>query len=159
MNKTGINKVSSAKEGITKVKPLIRRSALARKLLIKGESVRLFEEMRARILSETVPQTEIEHILVEKIISATWRLQRAMEVEKNLLNQQNAIADEEKFGSAWDDTPVRKRIRNIKKVRVHGAEVQHIIQYQIELEKGLQKAIGRLRDEQALRKLPIHKHD
>jgi hypothetical protein len=37
--------------------------------------------------------------------------------------------------------------------------VQHIIQYQIELEKGLQKALGRLREEQVLRKTPIPKHD
>ena len=85
-----------------------------------------------------------------KIISTTWRLQRAMEVEKNLLNEQNAIKDEERYDSF--DEHGRQRVRNIKKVRVHTTEVQHVIQYQIELEKGLQKAIGRLRDEQALRK-------
>lgn len=152
-----IAKDKNAKRFLVPLKKSLKKSDLAKKLLIKGENLRQFEELRAKILSETVPLTQIENILVEKIISATWRLQRAMEVERNLLNEQNAIRDEERYTSF--DEHGRQRIRNIKKVRVHSPEVQHVIQYQIELEKALQKSLSRLREEQALRKKPIPKND
>jgi len=154
---SGIRKDKRANDALASSTHPLKKSALAKKLLIKGENLREFEDLRASLLREMVPQTQIEQILAEKIISATWRLQRAMEVERNLLNEQNAIKEEERYGMF--DEHGRKRIRNIKKVRVHSVEVQHIIQYQIELEKGLQKALGRLREEQALRKTPIPKHD
>lgn len=129
----------------------LKRSHLAKKLLIKGENLREFEELRAKILAETLIQTEIENTLCEKIISAIWKSRRAREVEKNLLNELNEISEDESLGGSWDSQS-RKRVRNIKKVRFNSPEIQHIIQYQLELEKGLQKAIARLREEQALRK-------
>jgi hypothetical protein len=153
------NSVRTVKEvqgSVTLLKQPLRRSLLAKRLLIKGENMRQFEEMRLKILSEIEPHTEIENILCEKIISALWKIQRAMEIEKNLLNMQNKIRDEEMYDFAYDSTS-RKRIRNIKKIRISNEEVQQVIQYQLELEKGMQKAFERLREEQLLR-IKQHKH-
>lgn len=153
-NNNPIRKVKKPQEEIVLLKPPLRRSLLAKRLLIKGENLKQFEEMRLKMLTETQPHTEIENILCEKIISAVWKLQRAMEIEKNLLNQQNMIGDDEIYGS-WDK-PSRKRIRNIKKIRVSNEEIQQIFQYQIELEKGMQKAFERLREEQLLRRKQLN---
>lgn len=145
-----IRKVKEIQGGATHLKQPIRRSLLAKRLLIKGENWKLFEEVRLKTLKDLMPQTEIENILCEKIISANWKLQRAMEIEKNLLNLQNKIKEEEMYDFSFSDT-ARKRIRNIKKIRINNEEIQQIIQYQFELEKGLQKALERLREEQLLR--------
>ena len=137
----------------------IRISSLSKKLLVKGENRREFEELRGNILKEMLPVRKIEDILCEKIISAEWRMKRAMVMERNLLNAQNEISEEERDNDSYN-SPTRKRVRNIKRVRVNDQEIQYIIQYQIDLEKGLQKALDRLRDEQALRaKTPLPKND
>lgn len=155
-NNKRIREVKNPQEGIAILKQPLRRSLLAKRLLIKGESWKQFEEMRLKTLKDLMPQTEIENILCEKIISAIWKLQRAMEIEKNLLNQQNRIRDDEFYDDSYDSDS-RKRIRNIKKIRISNEEVQQIIQYQIELEKGMQKGFERLREEQLLR-TKQHKH-
>ena len=150
-NNKQIRDSKTLEENITPFNSPLRRSPLARKLLIKGENLRQFEEMRANILKENPSRTEIEKVLCEKIISAAWKLRRAMELERNLLNAQNKIDERELYDSELGSTS-RKRIRNIRKVRISSSEIQQVIQYQLELEKGMQKAIERLREEQALRK-------
>ncbi len=125
-----------------------KSSTLTKKLLIRGENSKQFEVFRAKILGEILTQTEIENILCEKFISSAWKLQRAMEIEKNLLDQQNTVKDFDDPDS-WGTK--RKRIRNIKKIRLYNEEVQHIIQYQLDLEKLMHKSLERLRNEQALR--------
>lgn len=143
-NKTNLRYFKKRLETLGTLKPPLRRSSLSQKLLIKGENWREFEEMRAEVLAEIGPQTKIESILCEKIISATWKMRRAMIIERNLLNQENEITFEELHPDPWGPRP-RKRVRNIDRVQMQSPEVQNIIQYQINLEKGLQKALERIR--------------
>ncbi len=131
-------------ESIRKDKGSIKQSPLARKLLLKGENKREFEKMMANILSDILPKTEIEKILCEKIISTAWKMKRAMVVERNLLNKENEISMEERRGDEWGVSP-RQRIRNINKVRMQSPEVLKVIQYQINLDKTLQKTLERIR--------------
>lgn len=130
----------------------LRVSSLARKLLIRGENRREFEEFRENIHAELVPKTKVENILCEKFIASAWKLRRAMVVEKTLLDRQNSITDEEKYGFGDElGYGTRRRIRNIKKVDLGTENVRHLIHYQLELEKAMQKALERLREEQRLR--------
>ncbi len=143
-NRTNLRYVKKHLSTLVTFKEPLRRSSLSRKLLIKGENWREFEQMRAEVLAEIGPQTKIENILCEKIISATWKMRRAMIIERNLLNQENEITFEELHPDPWGPRP-RKRVRNIDRVQMQSPEVQNIIQYQINLEKGLQKALERIR--------------
>lgn len=146
-NKNGIVRDKDDERRFTAVRLPVRCSVLAKKLVIKGENRKEFEELRAKMLEEMLPNTEMEKILFERIISAAWKLRRVAEIEKNLLNSQNAITDQERYMSSQP----RERVRNIEKVRLNGAEVQYLVQYQLDLEKSLQKALERFRAEQALR--------
>lgn len=143
-NRKNLRYVRKRLETLATFKEPLRRSSLSRKLLIKGESWREFEQMRTEVLTEVGPQTKIEDILCENIISATWKLRRARVIERNLLNKENEITFEERHPQPWDPKP-RKRIRNIDRVEMQSPEVQNIIQYQINLEKGIQKALERIR--------------
>jgi len=143
-NKNDFNSVKKRLETLVKPKDDLKRSVLSQKVVIKGENWREFEQMRMEVLAEIGPQTKIESILCEKIISATWKMRRAMIIERNLLNQENEITFEELHPDPWGPRP-RKRVRNIDRVQMQSPEVQNIIQYQINLEKGLQKALERIR--------------
>lgn len=131
-------------------KKRIKPSELAKKVLLKGENLREFEELRTQVLTDLGPQSKIEDILCEKIIFTQWKIRRASEVEKNLLNNENEITFEEKHPDPWSP-PGRKRICNIDRVQMQTPEIQNIINYQLELEKLLQKLLSRLRAEQRLR--------
>lgn len=131
-------------------KQRLKPSPLAKKVLLKGENLREFEELRAEVLADMGPQSKMENILCEKIIFTLWRLRRAAVVERNLLNKENEITFEERHPNSWDP-PQRKRICNIDRVHMQTDEVKNVMQYQIELEKILQKLLSRLRSEQRLR--------
>jgi hypothetical protein len=149
-NKKRYRYVKKEQPNTAPVKKQIKPSDLAKKVLLKGENLREFEELRAQVLEDLGPQSEIENILCEKIIFTQWKIRRAGEVERNLLNEENEITFEEKHPNSWDP-PGRKRITNIDKVRMQSPEVQNIVNYQIEMEKVLQKLLSRLRSEQRLR--------
>jgi hypothetical protein len=143
-NNNNLRYVKKRLGALTAPKHDLRPSPLSRKIVIKGESWREFEKMRAEVLTEIGPQTKIEDMLCEIIISSTWKVRRARVIERNLLNKENEITFEEKHPSPWDPKP-RERIRNIDRVHMQTPEVQNIIKYQIDLEKGLQKALERIR--------------
>lgn len=139
------NKYSSVSE----LKGPLRKSELAKTLLIKGENLNDFEIFRSKLLTEMVPQTETENILCEKFISSAWKHRRSLEVEKHMLNKQNEIKDFD-----YDEASLgkeRKRIRNIKKVRYDSEEMKYLLQYQLELEKLMYRCLSRFRYEQSLR--------
>jgi hypothetical protein len=159
INKKQLIKDNETQEKIKGHNSHLRSSFLAKKLLIKGENAKEFEKFQAKLLEEMLIVTEIEYILAEKFISSAWKLKRATEIERNLLNEQNEITDEDRFGGGWNSKR-RQRVRNIKRVRLYKQEIQHIIQHQIELEKSMHKALEQLRAEQALRvKNSINKND
>ncbi len=136
-------------------KPPIKLSPLAKKLIISGENRREFELFRENILKELLPQTKIEDFLAEKFISAGWRSQRAQVVEKNLLNAQNVFTEEERMNfGGFDGLPLRRRIRNIKRIDLASEDVRYIAEHQIALHKVMNKTLERLRAEQQLRKPP-----
>lgn len=134
---------------VSELKGPLRKSELAKTLLIKGENLKEFETFRAKLLAEMVPQTGVENILCEKFISSAWKHRRSLEVEKHMLNKQNEIKEydyeEVTFGKE------RKRIRNIRKVRYSSEEMKHLLQYQLELEKLMYRCLSRFRHEQSLR--------
>ena len=150
-NNIGISEIKAKYAEITGRKPPVRKSPLAKTLLISGENTREFEDFRASMLKELFPLTKIETFLAEKFISCGWRLQRATIVEKHLLNRQNAITEEERYAPTYDGEPPRKRIRNIKRIDLTKTDAQYLAQQQIDLQKVMNKTLERLREEQRLR--------
>jgi hypothetical protein len=148
-----VDEISASEHKITRSRQRIKRSPLAKALLAKGENLKEFEFLRENILKEAYPQTKIENILCEKIITTLWEAERAAEVEKNMFNEQNEITENEQLGiNDFLGPQPRKRIRNIKRVRLHTQEIQQVINYRLELEKLALKLFERLRQEQGLKK-------
>lgn len=149
-NRIELNKLS--KEEIRGSKIKISSSLLAKKVLIKGENKRKFEELRTKILGEVLPITEIEKILCDKFISAVLKHDRAIEIERNMLNKQNQpIQDEEDPFLLDPFSKSKKRIRNINKVFLNTPDIQKILKYQVSLEKNMLKILERIREEQRIR--------
>src|ERR1700682_3288053 len=61
-----------------------RHGLLARELLIKGESKEDFAIFAGRVRERLAPDGELEIFVVTRVISAAWRLRRAVAVEAAL---------------------------------------------------------------------------
>jgi len=159
------NKELEAKIGANKSK--IRLGYLGKSLLVRGENKRRFEELMAKVLKEIEPITEIEKVLCDKFIFSAWRHQRIVEIERNILSSRN-VPDIKKLTQEEEDAEIidrqfdldpikrravlKRRVRNIKKLRLNDSEIQSLLKHEIAIQKNMLKILERIREEQKLRK-------
>jgi hypothetical protein len=60
----------------------VSHGLFCREVLIRGEDASSLSALSARLTTELQPQGEMETILVERIVSSTWRLRRALRAER-----------------------------------------------------------------------------
>lgn len=72
--KTEEGKVISSKNAM-------KHGLLSREVLLEGEDAKTLQELRQSVISDFDPQGEMEHFLVDSLISDMWRLRRAIAVE------------------------------------------------------------------------------
>jgi hypothetical protein len=66
----------------------VSHGLLTNEVLLAGEDGALLKSLTDRYMAEFQPETEIEVLLVERIVSCIWRLRRVLRVEKNYVNAQ-----------------------------------------------------------------------
>jgi len=95
-------------------------------LVLKGESQELFEEMRNRLLVELSPQTLLELMICDRIITAQWKLRRLNTVElmTHDINAQSMVmksiydSDEAQIRKQEDEAEVAEEEMDEKLTRV-----------------------------------------
>jgi hypothetical protein len=55
----------------------------SKSVLVPGENSRKMDEFRESFMSELRPEGELETILVDRIVSSSWRLNRLLKTERN----------------------------------------------------------------------------
>jgi hypothetical protein len=60
----------------------VSHGLFCREVLIRGEDASSLSTLSARLTADLKPLGEMETILVERIVSSTWRLRRALRAEK-----------------------------------------------------------------------------
>ena len=124
---------------------------VAKTTLVRGENHVKFRKIAHRIAKELAPTTQIEQLLCKKFISLSWRHDRALAVERQLLSMQNSpMPDDNYVDFAVGLTPPKqRRIRNIKKLRFDTNAIESVQRQIIAQEKAMQKALEQYRNEQA----------
>jgi len=141
------------KSSYDSLNPLI----LAKQILIKGENKREFIDFVEQLRVSLHINTSVEQEIFKKYIFSSWRLRRAREMERNLLNSQQVFEDEKKVigeDPVWEKpifeyTPSKRRIRDISKLYIN-EEIEKVMTLQDKLEKQTTKILRQLREEQHL---------
>ena len=63
----------------------IKHGLLSKEVLLESESEEELVAFGKRVRSTLVPEGEIEHILVDRVVANGWRLKRMMQVEREML--------------------------------------------------------------------------
>ena len=66
----------------------VTHGLLTKEALLAGEDGSLLTSLTEGYMAELKPETEMEVLLVERIVSSIWRLRRVLRVEKNYINNQ-----------------------------------------------------------------------
>jgi len=121
----------------------LKHGLLSKETLIEGEDKRALEELGRRLRLELAPQGELENIFVDRIVSSTWRIKRAIRVERNYIE---AEYEDCKF----DDFSGVKRQDNKAWNLVVARELGNsnawlnLIRYETTIEKQIYKALHEL---------------
>lgn len=144
MDNHKIKSNNTSEEELAEIKGNLDPRLLAKQVLIRGESRKEFYDLVAQVCSETLIKTKTQEELLKKYIFSAWKLRRLRELERHTINQQQSFTDEEEL---FDDK--KRRIRNLKRVEIT-SEVLQLNNQQEKLEKQMDKALRRLREEQKI---------
>ena len=79
----------------------IKHGILCQEVLLEGEDENSLIELGKKMRAELKPETELELLLVDRIISSTWRLKRALRGEREMIKHDidDLYISEKNFGS------------------------------------------------------------
>jgi hypothetical protein len=135
-------------------KAAVRHNALKHGLL--AEDVLLFEEDRdelrqlgERLIAELRPEGELEHMQVEQIVTARWRLRRLRRVEAGIFDVELTRAASGTFAPTHSETTMlgMSFIRDAKGANA----LSKLSRYEIPIERSLYRALHELQRLQAAR--------
>lgn len=122
----------------------IKHGILCQDILLDGEDEQSLIELGKRMRSELKPETEIELLLVDRIVANIWRLKRALKGEKEMIkaNMDDAFSFSPKndFGTSM--------VRDF----ANGETYNKFTRYETSIERGIYKALHELQRLQSMRR-------
>lgn len=126
----------------------LKHGLLSKEVLLKREDEKSLTELGQKLRNEIKPQTEIEVILVDRIIANVWRLRRLLEVEKNTMEWQKQYGVEESiFG---DISKEEKRLKGMRGM-IANDDMEKLIRYETTIERSIYKTLHELQRIQSAR--------
>ena len=123
----------------------LKHGILSNEIILKNESKRTFNEHAENLKLTLQPANPIEMFLVDKIITDTWRLKRAMKIETEMM--QNGIDRELSSGFDLEET------KNLgKAISGNLDSYGKLTRYVTTIERGIYRALHELQRLQAQRR-------
>lgn len=150
-NRKNAQKSTGPKDTVVTRLNAMKHGILSRDILIKGENKKNLEKLGKKLRIELAPQGELENILVDRIVSSTWRLKRVIRVERNYIQS-------EYDDCKWDDWNKKERLENEAWNLVVTRELGNsntwfnLLRYETAIEKQVYKALHELIRIQSARK-------
>lgn len=115
----------------------LKHGLLSGEVLLEGEDEKSLIELGKKLRMDLKPETELELLLVDRIIANTWRLRRALRGEKEMI--EHDMESEASFGAALS--------YNFANYDSYGK----FTRYETSLERGIYKALHELQRIQSAR--------
>lgn len=123
----------------------LKHGLLSEKVLLSDENEAELVSLGKRLRQELVPDSELELILVDRITANTWRLRRAMQVEREMMEEDRINL----FGGSDKKKSLGEALSgDFSNHDTYGK----FIRYEASLERGIYKALHELQRVQAARK-------
>jgi len=119
----------------------LKHGILSQEVLLEGEDEMSLIELGKKLRAELKPETELELLLVDRIVANTWRLKRALRGEKEMIEHDidDVFGSDKNFGAALSS--------DFENYDSYGK----FTRYETSLERGIYKALHELQRIQAAR--------
>lgn len=126
----------------------LKHGLLSQEVIIQGEDKNRLCELADGLRETLEPKGEVESILVDRIISNTWRLKRCLKIEKNLMEFDK---NDDVMKISLITSEGQKERENILNM-ISSHLVERILRYETAIERGIFKSLHELQRLQAIRK-------
>jgi hypothetical protein len=110
-----------------------KHGLLSRQVVLPDENEKEFDEFRARLIEDLFPIGELEAVLAERIVFASWRLRRVVRLEamviRGQINSMLGLSEDESL----EDKICTAMIRDSKS----GNQLERLRRYEVTLERSL----------------------
>jgi len=148
-NRANAKKSTGPKDSSVTRYNAMKHGILSREILLDGEDRESLEQLGKRLRRELAPAGEMEQILVDRIISSTWRLRRVLHVETEFLEAEFADCSVSWMGGTVGDTKAWNSVVS-RELGKNGAWL-NLTRYETTIEKQIYKALHELIRLQAAR--------
>jgi hypothetical protein len=153
----------------------VRHGLLAREVVIKGEDPGEFEFYRDQMLGELAPVGQMESVLAERVVSLSWRLQRAERLQSAAFDAldekhekqtpvlpvlspelQEWVRSKTRELGQGDSNPADEDLalgRAVVKDFAHARVLDRLLMYERRIEHSLYRTMAELRRQRLLREL------
>ncbi len=128
----------------------LKHGLLGKEILLCDEKFNELKNLGDEIRKGLAPATAMENLLVERIVSSTWRLKRAVKIESRYLNAEyessmagDYYSDDRTESEVWQHI-VHEEQGDLK-------AWQNLLRYETTLERQIYKALNELMRLQAIR--------
>ena len=125
---------------------IARRNFFSNEILIDGENATELDELRNSLTGELKPSSEIESILVDRIIAATWRLRRCVKLESQIIEFGASCIQEYEQGFFRVRKRTTKELSQLKALKITEDEgrLDELSRYETLLERQIYRALHEL---------------
>lgn len=118
----------------------MKHGLLAKHLVIEDSEKSEYIKLSSTLYEELDPKTEIERILVERVIVNVWRMRRCLKIELELMTYQknDTLLDVD----LMDNKEQSRRAKQIS--MLDSPMIEKLLRYEVMMEKGLFKALNEL---------------
>ncbi len=121
----------------------LKHGILSREVLLDGEDKETLEELGKGLRMELAPQGELENIFVDRILSSTWRLKRAIRVERDYIQAEYHDCKFDKFSRTKRQDDKAWNLVVARELGNSNAWL-NLVRYETTIEKQIYKALHEL---------------
>jgi hypothetical protein len=125
----------------------IKHGLLSKEILLQDEDETSLVDLGKKLRYDLAPAGEMEILLVDRIISAAWRLRRILKIEQQLLDKNMPTTMPTRKKNPLPEDPYKLW----KSVQYNFGNIQNIQRYESHIERGMYKALHELQRLQATR--------
>ena len=120
----------------------LRHGLLAQTVVLDGESVERFQELLDAFQAEFQPQSESEHVLIERLATARWRQLRAWAIQNDAFNREM---------SRHDGPPVLRAALAFRRLSDHSRTLHLALRYETTFDRQFARALKAIENVRARR--------
>lgn len=132
----------------------IKHGLLSKEVMLEGEDEESLIELGKKLRIELKPATELELLLVDRIVANTWRLRRVLEVERNRMEwrkEYNNLNIDLGFEKEPEAHKLKQETRKKFSEMVINNGIDQILRYETTIERSIYRALHELQRIQSAR--------